>query len=121
MARPKPKVHERVFEARYERGYRYLDRCGDAMLVLEDVLTAETGKVWMPEDMTPKGAKLKCPELDLEVFFDTSRLAVIQQSYRRRSWHHRSGGAQHDLGPLRAANPCQARQPPCPYLAHRFS
>ncbi|MCY2953830.1 MAG: hypothetical protein NTU53_17925 [Planctomycetota bacterium] len=78
MSKAAPKVLERVFEARYEKGYRYLDRCGDVMLVLEELLAAETGKVWMPDEVAPKGAKIKCPELDLAVAFDSARMAVIQ-------------------------------------------
>src|SRR5438876_41905 len=74
----KSKLVKQVFEGRYERGYRYLDRCGDAMLVLEDLLPTETGKVWMPEEIAPGGAKLKCPELDLSVAFDSYRVVVDQ-------------------------------------------
>jgi hypothetical protein len=33
----KPVALHTIFEARYEHGYRYLDRCGDAMLTLESL------------------------------------------------------------------------------------
>lgn len=75
----KPKLVRHVFEGRYDHGYRYLDRCGDTLLVLEDVLPSETGKIWMPHDVAPTGAKLKCPELDLTVSFDSHRLVVDQE------------------------------------------
>jgi hypothetical protein len=79
MAKRRTKLLEQVFEARYERGYRYLDRCGDAMAVLEDMLSAEMGKIWMPSEMTPKGAVLKCPEEDMTVSFDTDKLVISQR------------------------------------------
>jgi len=74
----KPKLVKQVFEGRYEKGYRYLDRCGEAMLILEEVLPTETGKVWMPEDIAPTGAKLKCPDLEMSVAFDSYHLVVDQ-------------------------------------------
>lgn len=72
----KLKLTKQVFEIRYEHGYRYLDRCGEAMLVFEDVLPDVTGRVWMPEEIVPSGAKLKCPELDVVMVFDSTRLIV---------------------------------------------
>ena len=73
------KVIQRVFEARYERGYRYLDRCGDAMVILEEALPdVSDGNVWMTEEMQPKGARMKCPELDLTLVFDAHRLCLDQ-------------------------------------------
>lgn len=75
----KPKLAKQVFEIRYERGYRYLDRCGEALLIFEDLLPRETGKTWMPEEIVPAGAKLKCPELDVILVFDTARMIVEQE------------------------------------------
>ena len=79
MPKTKPKLIQNVFEARYERGYRYLDRCGDAMVILEEALPAiSNNSLWMPEEMQPIGAKMKCPELDLTLVFDASRLCLDQ-------------------------------------------
>jgi hypothetical protein len=79
MTKVKPKLIQNIFEARYERGYRYLDRCGDAMVILEEALPAiSNNSVWMPEEMQPKGARMKCPELDITLVFDTSRLCLDQ-------------------------------------------
>ncbi|HLB72396.1 MAG TPA: hypothetical protein VJJ98_00100 [Sedimentisphaerales bacterium] len=79
MARVKPKLLQNIFEARYDRGYRYLDRCGDAMVILEEALPKISDEhVWMPEEMQPKGARMKCPELDLVLAFDTYRLCLDQ-------------------------------------------
>ena len=80
MRVPPPKLQKQIFEARYERGYRYLDRCGEAMLILEELLAAQTGKIWLPGEMQPQGAHLKCPELDMTVVFDTAKLGVEQTS-----------------------------------------
>jgi hypothetical protein len=59
------KLLKQTFEIRYESGYRYLDKTGETMLILEKLLPDLTGKVWMPIEVVPAGAKLKCPELDL--------------------------------------------------------
>jgi len=34
--------------------------------------------IWMPEEMQPKGARMKCPELDLTLVFDAYRLCLDQ-------------------------------------------
>jgi hypothetical protein len=79
MARVKLKLLQNIFEARYDRGYRYLDRCGDTMVILEEALPKTSNDhVWMPEEMQPKGARMKCPELDLVLAFDTYRLCLDQ-------------------------------------------
>lgn len=79
MPKVKQKLIQNIFEARYEHGYRYLDRCGDAMVILEEALPAITNNsVWMPEEMRPTGARIKCPDIDVTIVFDTSRLCVDQ-------------------------------------------
>ncbi len=79
MAKIKPKLIQNVFEARYERGYRYLDRCGDVMVILEEALPSKSNNsVWMPDDARPTGARMKCPDFNLTVVFDTTRLVVDQ-------------------------------------------
>jgi hypothetical protein len=79
MEKEKQKIIQSVFEARYELGYRYLDRCGDVMIILEQALPKITNnKIWMPEEIQPKGARMKCPELDLTIEFDTYRVCVDQ-------------------------------------------
>jgi hypothetical protein len=79
MGKEKPKLTQAVFEARYDQGYRYLDRCGDVMIILEQALPGVTdNKIWMPEEMLPTGARMKCPDLDLTIVFDTHRLCIDQ-------------------------------------------
>ncbi len=74
----KCKTVEQVFEARYSDGYRYLDRCGEAMSILLKTLPQTTKSIWMPEEAKPTGAALKCPVYDLTVKFDTTKLVVDQ-------------------------------------------
>lgn len=79
MSKSDLKKQQDVLEIRYKQGYRYLDRCGDAMVLLEDALPAISGnKIWMPEDMAPQGARMKCPNLDLTLVFDAARFCLDQ-------------------------------------------
>jgi hypothetical protein len=75
-SRQEPVLKQRIFEARYTQGYRYLDRCGDAILVLEKLLAEETGRVWLVNEATPAGARIHCPDLEITVVFDSRRLVV---------------------------------------------
>jgi hypothetical protein len=79
MAKDKQKLIQDIFEARYEHGYRYLDRCGDAIVLLEQALPKVSGgAVWMPDEVAPKGARMKCPEHELTLVFDSARLGLDQ-------------------------------------------
>ena len=82
MKQEKPKLTQSVFEARYDLGYRYLDRCGDVMVILEQALPkVSDNKIWMPEEMRPQGARMKCPDIDLTIEFDTYRMCVDQNPF----------------------------------------
>src|ERR1700733_11872036 len=72
------KLRKQTFEIRYEHGYRYLDECGQVMLILEKLLPDVTGHTWMPLDVIPSGAKLKCPELEIILTFDTWHMVLDQ-------------------------------------------
>ncbi len=79
MSKSEAKKRQDVLEIRYNQGYRYLDRCGDAMVILENALpSVSAGSLWMPEDMSPQGARMKCPDLDLVLVFDAGRLCLDQ-------------------------------------------
>lgn len=82
MVTSKPKLRRHVVEIRFDKGYRYLDRCGEAMLILEELLPRETRRVWMPEQIVPSGAILKCPELDLTVTFNTFHLVLNREDFQ---------------------------------------
>ena len=75
-ARTEPVLRQLIFEARYERGYRYLDRCGDIMLILEALLTDQTGCLWMAGEASPASAHLKSPDLDMTLTFGPSRMIL---------------------------------------------
>ncbi|NLW87291.1 MAG: hypothetical protein GXY38_10505 [Planctomycetes bacterium] len=78
MARRDPVLKQRIFEARYEKGYRFLDRCGDALIMLEESLSKLTDHVWFPEEMAPTGARLICPDLEITLVFNARQLVVDQ-------------------------------------------
>lgn len=78
-ASQKPVLRQQIFEARYEKGYRYLDRCGETMIILENELAEVTKHIWLPQEMSPTGARLQCPDLDITIFFN-ARLLVIDQN-----------------------------------------
>jgi len=77
-AQKEPVLRQRIFEARYERGYRYLDRCGDAMVILEDLLSEGTGCLWFPAEATPTAARMICPDLDATLVFNAQNLILEQ-------------------------------------------
>lgn len=84
MPRPKPVLKQQIFEARYEQGYRYLDRCGDAMIILEQLLGEETGCLWLPKEMSPTSANLHCPDLDISIVFNAYRFVIDRTPVEKR-------------------------------------
>ncbi len=72
------RLQQRVFEVRFDRGYLYLDRCGEIMRNLEQVLGMDTARVWVPGEMVPTGARLECPEVDCVIVLNSSRLVIDQ-------------------------------------------
>ncbi len=73
-----PVLRQRIFEARFEKGYLYLDRCGSAMRILEDLLGENTGRLWLPAEASPKSAAINCPDLDIRVVFSSSNFIIDQ-------------------------------------------
>ena len=73
-----PVLRQRIFEARYPKGYRYLDRCGELMLNLEELLPTITSTQWMPREISPTAAQMKCPELDVRVVINSHHMVVDQ-------------------------------------------
>jgi hypothetical protein len=62
------------FSLRFLRGYRYLDRCGEAIIRLEDVL--ENG--WIPAETLPSSGTMRNDELGLVARFNAEGLQVQQ-------------------------------------------
>ncbi len=59
---------------RFIRGYRYLDRCGEALIKLEDVLDSK----WIPGEISPKGGVIRNDVLGMETTFHSEGLNVTQ-------------------------------------------
>lgn len=62
------------FSLRFLRGYRYLDRCGEALIRLEDAL--ENG--WIPAETLPSSGTMRNDELGLVAHFNAEGLQVQQ-------------------------------------------
>ena len=62
------------FKLCYGLGYRYLDRCGELMLKLEQ----EHG--FVPTEASPSGAKMELPEDRIAVELDVSELRIRQEN-----------------------------------------
>jgi hypothetical protein len=62
------------FKLRYDLGYRYLDRCGELMVFLEQELG------FVPSDTVPSGAKLELPEDRIYVELDSTELRIRQEN-----------------------------------------
>lgn len=62
------------FKLRYDLGYRYLDKCGELMLKLEQ----EFG--YVPTETVPIGGKLEIPEEQIFVELDSTELRIRQEN-----------------------------------------
>jgi hypothetical protein len=62
------------FKLRYDSGYRYLDRCGELMLMLEQEYD------FVPTETIPSGAKLELPEHRIFIELDTTELRIRQEN-----------------------------------------
>jgi hypothetical protein len=65
------------FTVRFDQGYRYLDRCGEAVIKLENTL--DPG--WVPGEFTPASGNLRNYTLGLAAFFNTTSLSVVQAEF----------------------------------------
>lgn len=79
------------FRHQYERGYRYLDRCGEFMVAMEERFD------FVAQEALPSGAKMYQPDFALKLGLDTTGL-VLSQDYPRDEGkdflHHVLGVAQ---------------------------
>ncbi|MDB5312087.1 MAG: hypothetical protein JWO38_6289 [Gemmataceae bacterium] len=67
-------LHEHRLTVRFVQGYRYLDRCGEALINLERVLLPE----WLPADIAPQGGGLRNDTLGMAAGFNTEAVSVNQ-------------------------------------------
>lgn len=62
MKWPKPQFHKIIFELRYAQGHRYLDRCGETFVEIENRAPG-----WIPQEVSPSRGALV--HLDKEILF----------------------------------------------------
>lgn len=62
---------------RFVQGYRYLDRCGAAMVELENGLA----EGWIPTEPSPKSGSLKNETLGMTAAFQSELMTVAQSEY----------------------------------------
>src|SRR5438874_533320 len=70
-------IHEHQLTIRFIQGYRYLDRCGEALVRLESVL----GDGWLPIEAAPKGGGIKNDALGVVATFNTEAMTVQQSEF----------------------------------------
>ncbi len=68
-------LHELRLSVRFVRGYRYLDRAGEALVRLEDVLEKE----WLPAEISPKSGNMRNDLLGMQMVFSSEGLNVTQE------------------------------------------
>lgn len=69
--------HEVTFSTRFVQGYRFLDRCGEALVSLEDTLDKE----WLTGEATPKGGGMKNEVTGMVTGFNSESMSVTQSEY----------------------------------------
>jgi len=62
---------------RFVQGYRYLDRCGDALIRLEKA----TDEGWIPGEISPQKGNLHNYRLGMRAQFDCECMTVLQTEY----------------------------------------
>jgi hypothetical protein len=67
-------VHQIQASIRFIQGYRYLDRCGEALVKLENVLA----EGWLPTESTPKAGSLKNDQLGMMASFNSEAMTTHQ-------------------------------------------
>ena len=64
-----------VASVRFVQGYRYLDRCGEILIRLEN----ELGEGWIPAEPSPQGGILRNYELGMELVFSSESMTIKQE------------------------------------------
>lgn len=63
-----------VMTVRFVQGYRYIDRCGEALIKLEKAL----GELWIPDEISPSGGSFRNDALSMNAQFDSEHLTVTK-------------------------------------------
>src|SRR4051812_34957603 len=72
-----PEFKQLQFSARFTQGYRYLDRCGEAMVRLERNLD----KGWITGDINPSAGNMRNYTLGLTAKFSSETVLVDQSEF----------------------------------------
>ncbi len=62
---------------RFVQGYRFLDRCGEALVKLEEALH----KDWIPTEATPKGGAVRNDTLGMVAAFNSEHVTIQQSEF----------------------------------------
>jgi hypothetical protein len=73
MRWPRPHLNKLMFELRYAQGHRYLDRCGETIIEIEDHAPG-----WISREVTPSGGGLIHMEKDIAFTFSSYKLDAGQ-------------------------------------------
>lgn len=65
------------FSVRFIQGYRYLDRCGECLIRLEDSLDS----AWIPVETSPTSGSMKNEVLGMTLTFNSEGMSVKQAEY----------------------------------------
>jgi hypothetical protein len=66
-----------IFSVRFDQGHRYLDKCGEAIIRLEDTLK----EGWLPGQIDPNGANVHHFALGMVARFNAQGLSVTQGEF----------------------------------------
>lgn len=70
-------VHEIIATLRFVQGYRFLDRCGEALVKLEKTLA----EGWIPLEANPTGGGMRNAVLGMVLTFNSERFTVQQAEF----------------------------------------
>jgi hypothetical protein len=71
------KLHTIQISVRFIQGYRYLDRCGECMIRLEEALD----KNWIPTETSPTSGTMKNDFMGMRLTFNSEGLTIRQSEY----------------------------------------
>ena len=63
-----------AFEIKYEKGYRFIDRIGEALIEIEERLPR-----WIPQEISPTRGLIDKPGSKMNATFDAYRIAITQE------------------------------------------
>lgn len=74
MKWPKPFFQKIVFELRYAHGHRYLDRCGETLIEVENRAPG-----WVSQEVTPSNGALMYLDKEILFNFNSYKLDAVQE------------------------------------------